>query len=75
MSGFEMLYYIPSLGVFACGPTPVIAMKTGELHLPYDGPFVFAEFNGDMCYWAGDAKTKDWRIARELKSTYSHEHY
>ncbi|KAK7115372.1 hypothetical protein V1264_001249 [Littorina saxatilis] len=38
-------------GVMCCGPCPVHAIKEGEVNLPYDGPFVFAEVNADKVYW------------------------
>uniref|UniRef100_A0A0B7AU70 protein-glutamine gamma-glutamyltransferase n=1 Tax=Arion vulgaris TaxID=1028688 RepID=A0A0B7AU70_9EUPU len=38
-------------GVFCCGPTSVVAIQQGEVNLPYDGPFVFAEVNADTVYW------------------------
>ncbi|KAJ7377341.1 hypothetical protein OS493_029700 [Desmophyllum pertusum] len=38
-------------GVFRCGPASVVAVKKGEVYLPYDTGFVFAEVNGDRVYW------------------------
>ena len=38
-------------GVFRCGPASVKAVKNGEVYLPYDTGFVFAEVNGDRVYW------------------------
>ncbi|XP_005095513.2 protein-glutamine gamma-glutamyltransferase K [Aplysia californica] len=38
-------------GVFCCGPTAVSAIKQGEVNMPYDAPFVFAEVNADRVYW------------------------
>ncbi|XP_068710899.1 protein-glutamine gamma-glutamyltransferase K-like [Montipora foliosa] len=40
-----------SNGVFRCGPASVNAVKNGEVFLPYDTGFVFAEVNGDIVYW------------------------
>jgi len=40
-----------SEGVFQCGPASVKAVKNGEVYLPYDTSFVFAEVNGDLIYW------------------------
>ncbi|XP_062254226.1 protein-glutamine gamma-glutamyltransferase 2 [Platichthys flesus] len=37
-----------SEGVYCCGPTPVRAIKEGELTFKYDAPFVFAEVNADV---------------------------
>ena len=39
------------LGIFRCGPASVNAVKRGEVYLPYDTAFVFAEVNGDKVYW------------------------
>ncbi|PVD21176.1 hypothetical protein C0Q70_19343 [Pomacea canaliculata] len=38
-------------GVYCCGPASVRAIREGEVNLPYDGPFVFAEVNADKVYW------------------------
>ena len=34
-----------------CGPAPVKAIKEGNVYLPYDAPFIFAEVNGDRVNW------------------------
>ncbi|XP_044310848.1 protein-glutamine gamma-glutamyltransferase 2 [Varanus komodoensis] len=39
-----------SEGVYCCGPTPVKAVKEGDLALKYDVKFVFAEVNADVAY-------------------------
>jgi transglutaminase 1 len=41
---------------YACGPCPVQAIKEGNLHIPYDGKFIFAEVNGDRCTWIQNAR-------------------
>nr|XP_008113740.1 PREDICTED: protein-glutamine gamma-glutamyltransferase 4 [Anolis carolinensis] len=40
-----------SQGIYQCGPTPISAIKKGEVYLPYDSKFVFAEVNADKVYW------------------------
>lgn len=40
-----------STGLFCCGPASVKAIKEGDVHLPYDTPFVFAEVNADEVIW------------------------
>ncbi|XP_056406376.1 protein-glutamine gamma-glutamyltransferase 6-like [Hyla sarda] len=53
-SGWQVLDSTPqeqSQGVFRCGPTSVIAVKEGDLHIGYDTPFVFAEVNADRVTW------------------------
>ncbi|XP_063152866.1 protein-glutamine gamma-glutamyltransferase 2 [Candoia aspera] len=39
-----------SEGVYCCGPTPVKAVKEGELDHKYDVKFVFAEVNAEVAY-------------------------
>jgi len=50
---FQHLFFFLNclLGVFQCGPASVKAVKNGEVYLPYDTSFVFAEVNGDLIYW------------------------
>jgi hypothetical protein len=40
--------------LFRCGPCPVAAVKNGEVYIPFDTGFVFAEVNGDRVYWDVD---------------------
>uniref|UniRef100_A0A672QM16 Protein-glutamine gamma-glutamyltransferase K n=1 Tax=Sinocyclocheilus grahami TaxID=75366 RepID=A0A672QM16_SINGR len=40
-----------SQGIFRCGPTSVAAIRSGQVYLKYDTPFVFAEVNSDKVYW------------------------
>ena len=54
-------------GVYCLGPTSLKAVKYGELYLPYDGPFVFAEVNADRLVWM---VLKDGTF--DLKRTISH---
>lgn len=39
------------VGVYCCGPASVKAIFSGETHLDYDVPFVFAEVNADCIDW------------------------
>ena len=49
------------------GPMSLLAIRRGEVNLPYDGPFVFAEVNADKVYWVvGENR------AMEKKRTVSH---
>ncbi|XP_040186222.1 protein-glutamine gamma-glutamyltransferase E-like [Rana temporaria] len=53
-SGWQVLDSTPqeqSQGVHRCGPTSVIAVKEGDIHLSFDTPFVFAEVNADRATW------------------------
>ncbi|KAH3778779.1 protein-glutamine gamma-glutamyltransferase 4-like isoform X2 [Dreissena polymorpha] len=40
-----------SEGVMRCGPTPLAAVREGEVYLNYDTGFVFSEVNGDKIDW------------------------
>ncbi|CAL8277895.1 unnamed protein product [Lota lota] len=40
-----------SQGTFRCGPASVNAIRSGQVFLKYDTPFVFAEVNSDKIYW------------------------
>ncbi|XP_072297069.1 protein-glutamine gamma-glutamyltransferase K-like [Eucyclogobius newberryi] len=40
-----------SQGTFRCGPASVCAIRTGQVYLKHDTPFVFAEVNSDKIYW------------------------
>ncbi|KAF7995203.1 hypothetical protein HCN44_004675 [Aphidius gifuensis] len=48
-------------GQYACGPVPVLAIKLGDLDVPYDGKFVFAEVNADVYYFR-KSKTNDKKM-------------
>lgn len=45
------IFECPLVGVFRCGPASVKAVKQGEVYLPFDTSFVFAEVNGDRVFW------------------------
>ncbi|XP_061779424.1 protein-glutamine gamma-glutamyltransferase E-like [Nerophis lumbriciformis] len=52
--GWQVLDPTPqevSDGIYQCGPASVIAIHDGEINLPYDIPFVFAEVNADCVDW------------------------
>ncbi|NWW43123.1 TGM4 glutamyltransferase, partial [Pedionomus torquatus] len=40
-----------SQGMFQCGPCPLKAVRDGDVYLPYDSKFVYAEVNADKVYW------------------------
>ena len=54
--------------IFRCGPASVKAVKNGEVYLPYDTGFVFAEVNGDTVYW--DVKEDGSMKARSVDKHY-----
>ncbi|KAL4235097.1 hypothetical protein ACF0H5_006735 [Mactra antiquata] len=45
-------------GVYRMGPTSLTAVKRGDVALPYDGKFVFAEVNADRVYWLVENEVK-----------------
>ncbi|KAM8756255.1 protein-glutamine gamma-glutamyltransferase E [Acanthopagrus schlegelii] len=64
--GWQVLDPTPqekSDGVYCCGPASVKAILSGETHIKYDMPFVFAEVNADCVDWlvkADGTKVKIW---------------
>uniref|UniRef100_A0A8C2WCP5 Protein-glutamine gamma-glutamyltransferase K n=1 Tax=Cyclopterus lumpus TaxID=8103 RepID=A0A8C2WCP5_CYCLU len=40
-----------SQGTFRCGPASLAAVRSGQVFLKHDAPFVFAEVNSDKIYW------------------------
>lgn len=38
-------------GLYRCGPSPVRAIRNGDIHLRYDTPFVFSMVNADRVVW------------------------
>ncbi|KAL8590514.1 hypothetical protein ACOMHN_010950 [Nucella lapillus] len=57
-----------SEGTYCCGPCPVRAIKEGEVTLPYDGAFIFAEVNADRVYWL-QGEDGSWQNAGTDKKT------
>ncbi|NWI53095.1 TGM4 glutamyltransferase, partial [Calyptomena viridis] len=53
-SGWQAIDSTPqeqSQGIFRCGPCPLKAVREGDVYLPYDSKFVYAEVNADKVYW------------------------
>ncbi|NXN95195.1 TGM4 glutamyltransferase, partial [Rhinopomastus cyanomelas] len=60
-----------SQGVFQCGPCPLKAVREGDVYLPYDGKFVYAEVNADQVYWLVkkvNGKEKYFRLSTETRN-------
>ncbi|GAB1597650.1 protein-glutamine gamma-glutamyltransferase K-like [Argonauta hians] len=55
-------------GVMRCGPSPVKAIKEGDVYLNYDTPFIFSEVNGDKVYWMVNEKTDEMKVVHINKS-------
>nr|XP_055057400.1 protein-glutamine gamma-glutamyltransferase K [Misgurnus anguillicaudatus] len=54
MGGWQAVDSTPqetSYGTFRCGPASLAAIRSGQVYLKYDAPFVFAEVNSDKIYW------------------------
>ncbi|XP_072524432.1 protein-glutamine gamma-glutamyltransferase K-like [Salminus brasiliensis] len=54
MGGWQAVDSTPqetSQGTFRCGPASIAAIRTGQVYLKHDTPFVFAEVNSDKIYW------------------------
>ncbi|XP_037667428.1 protein-glutamine gamma-glutamyltransferase E isoform X2 [Choloepus didactylus] len=59
-NGWQVLDATPqerSQGVFQCGPASVFAIREGDVNLPFDMPFTFAEVNADRTTWIYDKAT------------------
>ncbi|NWX47930.1 TGM4 glutamyltransferase, partial [Steatornis caripensis] len=59
-----------SQGIFQCGPCPLKAVREGDVYLPFDGKFVYAEVNADKVYWLVkkvNGKDKFFRISTEIQ--------
>ncbi|XP_022534619.2 protein-glutamine gamma-glutamyltransferase K [Astyanax mexicanus] len=54
MGGWQAVDSTPqetSQGTFRCGPASIAAIRSGQVYLKHDTPFVFAEVNSDKIYW------------------------
>ncbi|XP_006893113.1 PREDICTED: protein-glutamine gamma-glutamyltransferase 4 [Elephantulus edwardii] len=40
-----------SFGIYCCGPSPVSAIRSGEIFIGYDTKFIFSEVNADQIVW------------------------
>ncbi|KAL8165520.1 UNVERIFIED_CONTAM: hypothetical protein K2H54_046738, partial [Gekko kuhli] len=59
-----------SQGIFQCGPCPVNGIRKGEVYLPHDSKFVFAEVNADRIFWLVkdvDGESKYVKLREETK--------
>lgn len=59
------------LGRFQCGPCPVKAVREGDVYLPYDSKFVYAEVNADRVYWVVkkvNGKEKYFKVGMETQA-------
>ncbi|XP_029003262.1 protein-glutamine gamma-glutamyltransferase K-like [Betta splendens] len=56
-----------SQGTYRCGPASLAAVRSGQVYLKYDCPFVFAEVNSDKIYWQRNANGTFTQIYDEKK--------
>ncbi|NXO60308.1 TGM4 glutamyltransferase, partial [Aramus guarauna] len=59
-----------SQGIFQCGPCPLKGIREGDVYLPFDSKFVYAEVNADKVYWVVkkvNGKNKYIRISTETR--------
>ncbi|XP_012938089.1 hemocyte protein-glutamine gamma-glutamyltransferase [Aplysia californica] len=54
-------------GTYCCGPVSVAAIRQGEVNMPFDAPFVFAEVNADRVYWMPDVTGTVKNVFTEAK--------
>ncbi|XP_034440547.1 protein-glutamine gamma-glutamyltransferase E, partial [Hippoglossus hippoglossus] len=68
--GWQVLDPTPqemSNGVYCCGPASVKAIRSGNIDLKYDIPFVFAEVNADCVDWLLKADGSKIKIFSDTK--------
>ncbi|KAK6325845.1 hypothetical protein J4Q44_G00051870 [Coregonus suidteri] len=71
MGGWQALDSTPqetSQGTFRCGPASVTAIRTGQVYLKHDTPFIFAEVNSDKIYWQRKLDGTFTQICSEKKA-------
>lgn len=57
--------------LYQMGPASLEAIKRGEVGLPYDVPFVFAEVNSDVVHWQLDETSElGWRKIKTNRYQY-----
>lgn len=59
-----------SQGIFRCGPCPLKAIREGDVYLPFDSKFLYAEVNADEVYWVVkkvDGREKYTRVSTETQ--------
>ena len=57
--------------LYQTGPASLEAIRKGEVGLPYDVPFVFAEVNSDVVHWQLDESNElGWRKIKTNKYQY-----
>ncbi|XP_040027764.2 protein-glutamine gamma-glutamyltransferase K [Gasterosteus aculeatus] len=57
-----------SQGTFRCGPASINAIRSGQVYLKNDTPFVFAEVNSDKIFWQRNLDGTFSQIGSEKKA-------
>ena len=58
-------------GKMQCGPCPLEAVRTGEIGIGFDTPFVFSEVNADRIFYVRDPTSNSgFRKAQSDKTRY-----
>ncbi|XP_031617392.1 annulin isoform X1 [Contarinia nasturtii] len=52
-------------GIYRCGPSPVKAVKYGEVLRPYDCNFLYAEVNADKLFWLYRGPSQPLKLMRK----------
>uniref|UniRef100_A0A673III6 Protein-glutamine gamma-glutamyltransferase K n=1 Tax=Sinocyclocheilus rhinocerous TaxID=307959 RepID=A0A673III6_9TELE len=71
MGGWQAVDSTPqetSHGTFRCGPASLAAIRSGQVYLKFDTPFVFAEVNSDKIYWQRNLDCTFSQIHSEKKA-------
>ncbi|VDI05733.1 transglutaminase 1 [Mytilus galloprovincialis] len=55
-------------GVYCCGPASLEAIRRGEVNMPYDTPFIFAEVNADRVNWELNEVDETHNVGVERRS-------
>ncbi|XP_040568982.1 hemocyte protein-glutamine gamma-glutamyltransferase [Lepeophtheirus salmonis] len=57
-----------SNGLYRCGPSPLLAIKRGEVQFGFDTRFIYSEVNADVCHFVVDP-TSSWGFSRTSLKT------
>lgn len=52
-------------GIYRCGPSPIEAVKYGEVLRSYDCKFLFAEVNADKLFWLYKGPNQPLKLVRK----------
>ena len=64
---FRIIFLL--IDVYRCGPSPLEAIRRGEVGVGFDTPFIFAEVNADVCHFVRDP-TAPWGFKKSKLNEY-----